>query len=58
VVIVKNNRDWMEFTPGTEVYEGRAEDDSTAGAGTYYYLRAIQEGDQLAWSSPVWLHLP
>jgi hypothetical protein len=26
-------------------------------AGDYYYLRAVQEDDEIAWSSPVWLEL-
>ncbi|HEX9638986.1 MAG TPA: CehA/McbA family metallohydrolase [Acidobacteriota bacterium] len=58
VVIVKDNRDWMEFKPGGEIYQGEAVDDTPARSGSYYYLRAIQQGDQLAWSSPVWLKIP
>ena len=30
-------------------------DKTPVKAGDYYYLRAIQEDDEIAWSSPVWL---
>ena len=55
VVIIKNGS-----TLYAEKGQGRNmnisySDKTPLKAGDYYYLRAIQEDDEIAWSSPVWL---
>jgi hypothetical protein len=60
VTLVKNNQDWLMFGTDSEQperLEGTALDDSPATDGTYYYVRAIQQGDRLAWSSPIWVKI-
>ena len=55
VAIIKNGA-----TLFTEKGKGRVttisySDKTPVQAGDYYYLRAIQEDEEVAWSSPIWL---
>ena len=55
VAIIKNGLTlYAEKGQGREITI-RYSDKTPVKAGDYYYLRAIQEDDEIAWSSPVWL---
>ena len=55
VAIIKNGSTlYVEKGQGREITISYS-DTTPVKAGDYYYLRAVQEDDEIAWSSPVWL---
>jgi len=58
VVIVKNNQDIRRFKGEGMSAHLRFRDDAPISGKDYYYVRVIQEPDELAWSSPIWVEAP
>lgn len=56
MTVVKNNAVWYEY--GGEGYTSRftIEDPEVGADGAFYYLRVEFEGEQMAWSSPIWVN--
>jgi hypothetical protein len=56
VVVVKDDRVvYSADRPGGDVSFTFVDTDATRGEESYYYVRALQEDQQLAWSSPMWI---
>ncbi len=56
VTIVKDGRNWRSLRPDADPrLVAAAVEDDDAAPGSYYYLRAVTDGLDMAWSSPVWL---
>ncbi|MFC1557993.1 hypothetical protein ACFL40_01420, partial [candidate division KSB1 bacterium] len=55
ITIVKNNKDWhtVKGRGLSEAFE--ITDKQPIGKSDYYYIRVIQEDENLAWSSPIWV---
>lgn len=55
ITIVKNNKDWNLY--GGEGFESRYSiRDREVGPGeSWYYVRVEFHGDEMAWSSPIWV---
>jgi len=58
VTIIKNGSDLFVEKGDSREKTISYSDPTPAKAGDYYYLRAVQEDDEIAWSSPIWLELP
>lgn len=55
MTVVKNNAVWYEY--GGEGYTSKftITDPELGAGGAFYYLRVEFEGEQMAWSSPIWV---
>ncbi|MDX1777762.1 MAG: hypothetical protein R3339_02700, partial [Thermodesulfobacteriota bacterium] len=57
VTVIKNGSD-LFVEKGDEREKTISYADTTpVKAGDYYYLRTVQEDDEIAWSSPIWLEV-
>ena len=56
VTVVKNGRNWRRLMPEDDprVLNASCSDNDPA-PGSYYYVRAVTEDLDMAWSSPVWI---
>jgi hypothetical protein len=57
VSIIKNGLDLFVEKGGAREETISYSDKTPVKAGDYYYLRAVQEDDEIAWSSPVWIEV-
>lgn len=55
VALVRNNEVIYTVHPGKRETEFEYVDREPAPAENFYYLRAIQTNDEIAWSSPIWV---
>jgi hypothetical protein len=55
VEIIKNNRFVFHTEPEGETAEFEYVDNNPEKGESYYYVRAMQEDRNLAWSSPIWV---
>jgi len=56
VVIIKDDRlVYSTEPPGSEASLSWVDAGASPGKESYYYVRALQEDCQLAWSSPMWI---
>ena len=53
--VVRNNATAYRTQPGSPSCSGEWRDPANPAPGTYYYLRVELEGNEFAWSSPVWI---
>jgi hypothetical protein len=57
VTVIKNGSDlFVEKGSGREKSISYS-DTTPVKAGDYYYLRVLQEDDEIAWSSPIWFEV-
>ena len=55
LALVRNNEVIYTSSPGTQVHDFEFTDQEPDGGESFYYLRAIQVNDEIAWSSPIWV---
>ena len=58
VSIIKNGDVWKEIDcGGKDIVEFLVEDNPAAGGTDFYYVRAGQSDEHMAWSSPIWVQV-
>ena len=55
VIIVKNQQFIYTSRPNTKRVNFEFQDVDFQPGANYYYVRVLQNNDQLAWSSPIWV---
>ena len=55
VALVRNNEVIYTLSPGAREAEFEYTDREPVADESFYYLRAIQTNDEVAWSSPIWV---
>ena len=56
VDVIKNNQFVYTHSPDSDELEFTFEDtELKPGGSCYYYVRAIQKNNEMAWSSPIWV---
>jgi hypothetical protein len=55
VDILKDHEVVATLKPGNQEYKGTWTDPKPSAGVHYYYVRAMQEDDELAWGSPMWI---
>jgi hypothetical protein len=56
VDIIRDSKVVYSVTPGVESFQFSFTDtDTTNSTKTYYYVRVLQEDEQVAWLSPIWI---
>lgn len=55
VAVIRNNEVLYTSSPGVSDVRFEYEDREPPEGELFYYLRAIQENDEIAWSSPIWV---
>jgi hypothetical protein len=54
VDVCRNNEFIYTRSPGGQEVELKVDDRQPLEGRSYYYVRVIQEDEEIAWSSPVW----
>ena len=55
VALIRDNEVIYNAEPGTERVEFEYTDREPASGESFYYVRAVQQNDEIAWSSPIWV---
>ncbi len=55
VEVMKDSTPVKKFEPKGATFEGEWTDPRGTGNTHYYYVRVVQENDEVAWSSPMWI---
>ena len=55
VALIRNNRVIYTANPGTMAVEFEYNDREPEAGENFYYVRALQTNDEIAWSSPIWV---
>ena len=55
VTLIRNNRVIYTANPETTAVEFEYNDRQPAEGENFYYVRALQANDEIAWSSPIWV---
>ena len=54
VALIRNNEVIYTMNPGSEDVEFEYTDREAEDGENFYYVRAVQTNDEIAWSSPIW----
>ena len=57
VEVVRNNASIYTVRPGAETASFQYKDAHPEAGTSYYYIRVIQDDQNMAWSSPIWVNL-
>ena len=55
VALIRNNEVIYTVSPGTRETEFEYTDREPVATENFYYVRAVQSNDEIAWSSPIWV---
>lgn len=55
VALIRNNEVIYTMNPGSEDVEFEYTDREAEDGENFYYVRAVQTNDEIAWSSPIWV---
>ena len=55
VALIRNNEVIYTVSPGTRETEFEYTDREPLATESFYYVRAVQSNDEIAWSSPIWV---
>ena len=58
VALVRNNQVIYAARPDAAVLDFQFTDDQPSPGENFYYVRAVQANDEIAWSSPIWVVRP
>ena len=53
--MLKDSKVVATFEPGGAEYRGTWTDPQPTEGTHYYYVRALQEDNEIAWASPMWI---
>ena len=55
LAVIRNNKVIYQTSPGKPTAELQYEDRSPEKGLNFYYIRAVQENNEVAWASPIWV---